>query len=55
MLAAPVGILFIGRSGQADSQLGTTYELHAITAAVGGGCSFSGGVGSIHGPCSASP
>jgi ABC-type xylose transport system permease subunit len=55
MLAAPGGILLTGRSGQADRQLGATYELHAITAAAGGGCSLSGGIGSIRGPCSASP
>src|SRR5262249_11984752 len=48
-LSALGGILFTGLSGQADSRLGTTYELTAITAAVVGGCSLSGGVGSIHG------
>lgn len=49
MLAALGGILFTGRSGQADPRLGVTYELYAITAAVVGGCSLSGGVGSIRG------
>ena len=49
MLASLGGILFTGRSGQADSRLGFTYELYAITAAVVGGCSLSGGVGSIRG------
>jgi ribose/xylose/arabinose/galactoside ABC-type transport system permease subunit len=49
MLAALGGLLFTGRSGQADSRLGVTYELYAITAAVVGGCSLSGGVGSIRG------
>ena len=49
MLAALGGILFTGRSGQADPRLGVTYELIAITAAVVGGCSLSGGVGSIRG------
>jgi ribose/xylose/arabinose/galactoside ABC-type transport system permease subunit len=48
-LSALGGILFTGMSGQADSRLGTTYELTAITSAVVGGCSLSGGVGSIHG------
>jgi ribose/xylose/arabinose/galactoside ABC-type transport system permease subunit len=48
-LSALGGILFTGLSGQADSRLGTTYELTAITAAVVGGCSLSGGVGSIRG------
>jgi ribose/xylose/arabinose/galactoside ABC-type transport system permease subunit len=49
VLSALGGILFTGMSGQADSRLGTTYELTAITAAVVGGCSLSGGVGSIRG------
>ncbi|GAC1471189.1 MAG: ribose ABC transporter permease [Isosphaeraceae bacterium] len=49
MLAALGGILFTGRSGQADPRLGVAYELIAITAAVVGGCSLSGGVGSIRG------
>jgi ribose/xylose/arabinose/galactoside ABC-type transport system permease subunit len=49
MLAALGGILFTGRAGQADSRLGVTYELYAITASVVGGCSLSGGVGSIRG------
>ncbi len=48
-LSALGGILFTGLSGQADSRLGVTYELIAITAAVVGGCSLSGGVGSIRG------
>src|SRR6185312_4272611 len=49
MLAALAGLLFTGRSGQADPRLGVAYELYAITAAVVGGCSLSGGVGSIRG------
>ncbi len=49
VLAALTGILFAGRSGQASSQLGISYELFAITAAVVGGCSLAGGVGSIRG------
>ncbi len=49
MLAALGGVLFAGRSGQADPRLGVSYELYAITAAVVGGCSLSGGVGSIRG------
>jgi ribose/xylose/arabinose/galactoside ABC-type transport system permease subunit len=48
-LSALGGILFTGYSGQADSRLGMTYELTAITAAVVGGCSLSGGVGSVRG------
>ncbi len=49
VLAAIAGILFTGRSGQASSQLGLSYELFAITAAVVGGCSLAGGVGSVRG------
>ena len=45
----PWGDLFTGYSGQADSRLGVTYELTAITAAVVGGCSLAGGAGSIRG------
>jgi ribose/xylose/arabinose/galactoside ABC-type transport system permease subunit len=48
-LAALAGILFAGRSGQANPNLGMSYELFAITAAVVGGCSLSGGVGSVRG------
>jgi ribose/xylose/arabinose/galactoside ABC-type transport system permease subunit len=49
LLSALGGILFTGYTGQADSRLGVTYELTAITAAVVGGCSLAGGVGSIRG------
>jgi ribose/xylose/arabinose/galactoside ABC-type transport system permease subunit len=49
ILSALGGILFTGLSGQADSRLGVTYELTAITAAVVGGCSLAGGVGSVRG------
>ena len=49
VLAALGGILFTGLNGQADSRLGMTYELTAITAAVVGGCSLSGGLGTIRG------
>jgi len=49
VLAALTGILFAGRSGQADARMGVAYELVAITAAVVGGCSLAGGVGSIRG------
>ena len=49
MLSALGGILFTGLTGAADSRLGVTYELIAITAAVVGGCSLSGGIGSIRG------
>ncbi len=49
LLSALGGILFTGLSGAADSRLGVTFELTAITAAVVGGCSLAGGVGSIRG------
>ncbi|MFO0957548.1 MAG: hypothetical protein U0800_08790 [Isosphaeraceae bacterium] len=49
MLAALGGVLFAGNSGQAQGTMGVSYELYAITAAVVGGCSLSGGVGSIRG------
>jgi ribose/xylose/arabinose/galactoside ABC-type transport system permease subunit len=48
-LAALAGILFAGRGGQASPSLGLSYELFAITAAVVGGCSLAGGVGSVRG------
>jgi ribose/xylose/arabinose/galactoside ABC-type transport system permease subunit len=49
LLAALAGVLFAGNTGQADGRMGASYELFAITAAVVGGCSLSGGVGSIRG------
>jgi ribose/xylose/arabinose/galactoside ABC-type transport system permease subunit len=49
LLAALGGVLFAGNTGQADSRMGVSYELFAITAAVVGGCSLAGGVGSIRG------
>jgi ribose/xylose/arabinose/galactoside ABC-type transport system permease subunit len=49
MLAALAGILFAGKSGQGQATMGVAYELYAITAAVVGGCSLAGGVGSIRG------
>lgn len=49
VLAALAGALFTGNTGQADYRMGATYELYAITAAVVGGCSLSGGVGSVRG------
>ena len=49
MLAALCGIMFTGQSGQGTSTMGISYELYAITAAVVGGCSLAGGVGSIRG------
>jgi ribose/xylose/arabinose/galactoside ABC-type transport system permease subunit len=49
MLSALGGILFTGYSGTGDPRLGNAFELTAITAAVVGGCSLSGGIGSIRG------
>ena len=49
MLSALGGILFTGNTGQAQGTMGVSYELYAITAAVVGGCSLAGGVGSIRG------
>lgn len=48
-LSALGGILFCGLNGQGDSHMGLSYELIAITAAVVGGCSLSGGAGTILG------
>lgn len=49
MLSALGGLLFTGNTGQAQGTMGVSYELFAITAAVVGGCSLAGGVGSIRG------
>ncbi len=48
-LSALGGLLYAGSTGQAQGTMGVSYELFAITAAVVGGCSLSGGVGSIRG------
>ena len=48
--AAIAGILYIGDQSVADPQtLGRGYELNAIAAAVVGGCSLQGGVGTVPG------
>jgi ribose transport system permease protein len=50
LCASLAGILCIGEQSVADPQtLGRGYELNAIAAAVVGGCSLQGGVGSISG------
>ena len=49
MCSALGGLLFSAKIGLGDSQLGVGYELYAITAAVVGGCSLAGGVGTIPG------
>lgn len=49
MLSALGGLLFTGYTGKAVWYMGQAYELRAITAAVVGGCSLAGGVGTIRG------
>jgi ribose/xylose/arabinose/galactoside ABC-type transport system permease subunit len=49
MLSALGGLLFTGNTGKAVWYMGNAYELRAITAAVVGGCSLAGGVGTIRG------
>ncbi|MBM4076540.1 MAG: ABC transporter permease, partial [Planctomycetes bacterium] len=50
VLSSLAGILFVSRLGVADPEsLGRGYELNAIAAAVVGGCSLQGGVGTIPG------
>ncbi|MBE7560397.1 ABC transporter permease [bacterium] len=49
ILAALTGLLYAALTGQGDPKSGELLELEAITAAVVGGCSLSGGVGSVLG------
>jgi inositol transport system permease protein len=49
MLAGLGGMILAGRIGSGNPQLGTGSELDAITAAVIGGTSFSGGIGTVWG------
>ena len=50
VFASIAGILYIGDQSVADPQtLGRGYELNAIAAAVVGGCSLQGGIGTIPG------
>lgn len=50
MLASLAGILYICEQSVADPQtLGRGYELNAIAAAVVGGCSLQGGIGTVPG------
>lgn len=50
VLASIAGVLYIGEESVADPQKqGRGYELNAIAAAVVGGCSLQGGVGTIPG------
>ena len=49
LLAGLGGMILAGRIGSGNPQLGTGAELDAITAAVIGGTSFSGGIGTVWG------
>jgi ribose transport system permease protein len=49
LLAGLAGVLYIAYNGQGDPRSGTGYELNAIAAAVVGGCSLSGGQGTLVG------
>lgn len=49
VLAALAGILYTAYIGQGNPITGVGYELNAIAAAVVGGCSLTGGVGTILG------
>jgi ribose/xylose/arabinose/galactoside ABC-type transport system permease subunit len=50
VLSSIAGIIYIGATSVAEPQtLGVGYELNAIAAAVVGGCSLQGGVGTIPG------
>lgn len=49
VITAVAGIIFLARQGAADTSAGNLFELDAIAAAVIGGTSLSGGVGTIPG------
>jgi len=49
LAASAAGILYTSRFGQARADVGTGYELLAITAVVLGGTSIFGGRGTVHG------
>jgi putative multiple sugar transport system permease protein len=49
VLAALAGLIFAGRLNAATPQAGTGFELDAIAAAVIGGASMTGGVGTVFG------
>lgn len=49
VLAALAGLIFAGRLNAATPQAGNLFELDAIAAAVIGGASFTGGVGTVMG------
>jgi ribose/xylose/arabinose/galactoside ABC-type transport system permease subunit len=49
--AGLAGVMLSGRIGSGNPELGTGIELDAITAAVIGGTSFKGGIGTVWGTC----
>lgn len=49
LVAGIAAVVYTARLGQAKADAGTGYELYAITAAVLGGTSIFGGIGTIHG------
>jgi ribose/xylose/arabinose/galactoside ABC-type transport system permease subunit len=52
VVTALAALVYTSRLGQAKADAGTGYELFAITAAVLGGTSIFGGVGTVHGTLS---
>ena len=46
VMAAIAGIIYVGRLGAAEAEIGTDFHFRAISAAAIGGISFNGGVGS---------
>src|SRR5690625_1938699 len=52
VLSALAGLIFAGRLNAATPQAGTLFELDAIAAAIIGGASFTGGVGTVFGAVS---
>src|SRR5690625_3967889 len=49
IFAALSGLIFAGRLNAATPQAGTLFELDAIAAAIIGGASFTGGIGTVFG------
>jgi len=49
LLSGLAGMLYVGYLPTATPSLGASYELHAVAAAVLGGCSLQGGKGSVFG------
>ena len=49
VLAALAGIIYLGRLGAAEAEIGTTFHFQCVSAVAIGGISFSGGAGSAWG------